>query len=777
MCGSRKKLPHICTNNPLIMKKLVSLLTILSIALVPLSADDELLSNAGFEESKTGTFGTEFTDWEMPVGMAAVETTDKAEGAQALKTVEVTLTTAYVQQAVSMIGTDLQAGDTCEVRIRYKVLTAQTGGDVCLDCYWDHRTDGELKHDSTLLRTKPFTASEWTEKRVRTSVPEGASRFHFRVGITKKSVVLLDDCSFKRVANAPSEPRLTITPTTLNSVSAAINTTATMTPLTIRQANLTTPVTLEITGANRDCFSLSTNSITAAEAQVVVSYHPTTVGTHKAMLIIESGDHPELSKTISLTGKSYDPALPPTLSINPSSLPPFAAAVNTDSIVTIQLTSTNCIDYVYAKVEHQQGAAFTINGSMFTPNATVPVRITFHPTAAGAYSSRIIFSSDKADDVVLTLTGTATGTSAEADYDSLFVWDISRPRPLLFEKFDLGAHNKKLVLDDWQNVVLQGQRSWWGFDAKDAEDHVIDHYAKATAYAWQQQESTPTEMWLVTPPLDYVNAASKLFTFRVMGDFMFDGHPTALELYYIDTIPNKDLYMQKIDLDMPADKDLNGEWREFHLDLTDLNIADVFFMAFRFVGSSGSANSTTYYIDDVSWGRTDVPTISIDSDTVTMTATVATPIASTPISVTTKNLTEPVKLTLGGANAGKFKLSTNTLPTTGGQFAVAFESDIEGVHEAYVKAASRGAADRFIVITVLVKAATGLNAIGNEQVAVWADEGTLHLQADAPHRIAVHDATGRCIGQWSATSSATLHTAAGIYFVTIDNETIKIVVP
>ena len=68
--------------------------------------------------------------------MAAVETTDKAEGAQALKTVEVTLTKAYVQQAVSMIGTDLQAGDTCEVRIRYKVLTAQAGGDICLDCYW-----------------------------------------------------------------------------------------------------------------------------------------------------------------------------------------------------------------------------------------------------------------------------------------------------------------------------------------------------------------------------------------------------------------------------------------------------------------------------------------------------------------------------------------------------------------------------------------------------------------------------------------------------------------
>ena len=299
MCGNRKKLSHICTNTSSIMKKLVSLLTVLSMAFVPLSADDELLSNAGFELFEAGTF----TDWHIPLGMAAAETTDKVEGAQALKTVEVTLTKAYVQQAVSTLGTDLQAGDTCEVRIRYKVLTAQAGGDICLDCYWEHSRDGELKHDSVALRTQPFTADVWSEKTVRTTVPEGASRFHFRVGVTKKSVVLLDDCSFRRVANATTEPRLTVTPTALNSVSAAINTTVNMTPLTIRQANLTTPVTLEITGVNRDCFSLSTNSITAAEAQVVVSYHPTAVGTHKAMLIIESSNHPELSQTISLTGR------------------------------------------------------------------------------------------------------------------------------------------------------------------------------------------------------------------------------------------------------------------------------------------------------------------------------------------------------------------------------------------------------------------------------------------------------------------------------------------
>lgn len=750
------------------MKKALALFAIALLA-THLRASDELLNNAGFETSKAGAFGTEFTDWSMPLGMAAAELTDKVEGAQALKTVEVNIATAYIQQEVYLNGTDLETGDTCEVRIRYKTLTPQTGGDVRLDCFWNHRTDGQMKHDSAALCTMPFTASEWSEKMVRTTVPEGASTFHFRVGVTKKAVVLFDDFSFRRVGTAPVEPKLSVTPDGLNPVSAAVNTTVAMTPLTIRQANLTTPVTFEITGANRDFFSVSHTETTEAETQVTVSYSPTAVGTHKAMLLIENSAHPTLSQTIALQGKSYDPSLPPTLSVNPTDIAPLAVEVGTDSSVTVQLTSQNCIDYVYAKVEHLQGAAFTINNSMMPQNTTVPVRITFHPTKAGEYSSRITFSSEKADDVVLTVSGTATGSSGEADYDSTFVWNLSNPRKLLVEPFSTTEHNKKIVLDDWQNVTTAGNRPWWGYT------DTNDKYAKATGYVSQQEESEPLEMWLVTPPLDFVNAASKLFTFRVMGNLMFEGHQTSLELYYIDTIPNEGMYRQKIDMEIPATNDLNGEWREFHLDLTGQNITDVFFMAFRFAGYSGNAHSVIYYIDDVSWGRTDVPMLSADSVSVVMTAQKDVPTISTPITVTTKNLEEPVALTIGGANASKFGLSTNSLPLAGGKFAVTFESDTEGVHEAYVKLASRGAADKFIPMAVLVKNSTGLDATVSEKVFVWATNATLRIQADEPHGISVYSIDGRCV--WDGrTASAAIPVRQGTYLVKIDGHTIKMAV-
>ena len=77
---------------------------------------------------------------------------------------------------------------------------------------------------------------------------------------------------------------------------------------------------------------------------------------------------------------------------------------------------------------------------------------------------------------------------------------------------------------------------------------------------------------------------------------------------------------------------------------------------------------------------------------------------------------------------------------------------------------------------MLVKATTGLNAIDNDCTYVWAENATLHIHADEPHNIVVHDAAGRCIWQ-QHTSTATLPAAAGIYFVAIDNRIVKIVVP
>lgn len=62
---------------------------------------------------------------------------------------------------------------------------------------------------------------------------------------------------------------------------------------------------------------------------------------------------------------------------------------------------------------------------------------------------------------------------------------------------------------------------------------------------------------------------------------------------------------------IPTTGSENEVWRMFHLNLSNQpNIPDVFFMAFRYVGPNGAQGVVTYYVDNISWGRTDLPTIT-----------------------------------------------------------------------------------------------------------------------------------------------------------------------
>lgn len=53
---------------------------------------------------------------------------------------------------------------------------------------------------------------------------------------------------------------------------------------------------------------------------------------------------------------------------------------------------------------------------------------------------------------------------------------------------------------------------------------------------------------------------------------------------------------------MPCTKDESGKWFPYSIDLTGQQIADVFFMGFRFTSTRGCDNTATYYIDDVTYG-------------------------------------------------------------------------------------------------------------------------------------------------------------------------------
>lgn len=735
----------------------------------------ELLSNPGFEESSISPFGgvTTFEDWTLPLGAAVAETADKQEGEQAMKINQATQKVNHLDQEVFDYATQPEEGAAYEMRIRYKVLASQAGEDIKLMYLWSSSRDGELTKDSTSW----LTGNEWKTQTLRTVCPAGASRFLFRVKFSKGVEVLLDDFSFRKVDDepVPAEPSLTITPAKMPAAETALGTSVQLPVITVVQNNFTAPMTFDIIGKGRAAFSFTTTAKSETATEVQITYNPAEAAMHDAMLTIDVPSKPELSETYSLHGICIDPKNPPVVTVTPESLPTFETTARQEQKATLKLSSTGCVDYVYAGMRHIDNAGFVVNSTTFIKNMPQDVTVTFRPTKAGYYRSQLRFWSLKSDTVTITLIGNAKPATEDPNtFTTAFSWHLENPQSLLVEDFNLVEHNYDLQLEGWQNVVLGGERPWWGYYHRDAQLNILEKTAKATGYQYQVPAEERSEMWMVTPALDYKNAKGRTFTLRVMGDFMFEGHDTELSVWLIDSVPGDRLYFRKIDgMGIPTAPDYNGEWMEYHVNLDEQEIEDVFFIGFKYDGLFGQENAVTYYIDDVSWGRTDLPAIQADSAQVVMTAALGKDAASGMITVKTSNLTEPVTLSLGGNNKSKFQLSANTLPAEGGTFQVLFNSDQEGVHEAYVKLSSRGAADLYIPMAVLCKTGTAVENPGAEALRIFTAGRELHV-TNAAADYTVYDTTGRTI--YTGNAAHITLPMAGVYVVRCAAEVRKLTV-
>jgi hypothetical protein len=201
-----------------------------------------------------------------------------------------------------------------------------------------------------------------------------------------------------------------------------------------------------------------------------------------------------------------------------------------------------------------------------------------------------------------------------------------------------------------------------------------------------------------------------------------EDNQAVFEVYYVDPKQPEHLRFQNLteSFAIPQTSDSNEDWQTFFLDLAPYaeTVADVFHMAFRYAGPNGTDGAVTYYVDDVSWGRTDLPVISVDVTQIIDSAALNEVKIVGQINVTGKNLSAPIDVAVKGANYNKFKVSSETLPAEGGALAVGFQSDLEGVHEAYIELSSPEAATVFIPMAVLCKNTEGIDLVGGQHSPV-----------------------------------------------------------
>lgn len=512
------------------------------------------------------------------------------------------------------------------------------------------------------------------------------------------------------IKEVTGEPALNITDEVLfEGTAAPINVATEYVKLKVDAANLPSAVSIYITGTNGKMFSLSTEEIPAGTSttDVIVTYTPTAVGKHTARINFESADMPELNNAFTINTVCIDPANPPTIIVEPMELPQFSAKVGEQQQQTLKVTTKGLPDYGKVKLMGEGEGAFLINNTMLMKEMEQTLTVTFKPKAEGTFTERLEFSALEAETFYVTITGTTTGGADPSDKegDDLPL-TAENPLTLLNENFDNITNNKPVSIEGWKNVAMEGKRAWWGSDADGEKTAKVSAYDSSVEIG----KATPCEMLLVTPPLDFVNSATKMFTFRVMGNLLTEGMTDLLELCYID-LEGGEMNVFPIELTMPNIPDLNNEWQEYHLNLEGQDLADVFFMGFRFKSQLGRENSATYNIDDVTYGRDDLPMITPSVTQLAFESTKGATTVSEEITLETLNTTEPITLSLGGPNKSKFELTATTLPATGGKFAVKFQSDEIGVHEAYIKVSSRGAADVYIPVSVNNKDNSGIVSI------------------------------------------------------------------
>lgn len=549
---------------------------------------------------------------------------------------------------------------------------------------------------------------------------------------------------------ASTEPTMTVTPTVVYDGSAvAIGSSTTFATYDVEYANLENPIDVYLTGANRNQFEVSAETIPAGsgKATITLTYKPQAIGKHTARINFESTVS-TLNTGFAATGIAWDPENPPMIVAHSEGLTPFTCKAGEQQKQTITVTTSDLPDYGKAAVKGLSNGAFIISTATLLKNGNTQINITFKPLVPGDYEEVIEFSGIKATTETIRITGTATenGTTEDREGDRLPL-DDSKPLASYVQNFDGVIKNKPLSVEGWKNLAQVGNRAWWGYTWADGNGA-----AKVTPYDSKMEETTPCVMTLVSPALDFKNTPNPVLTFKVMGTLMRDGMADQLEVCYIEK-DGEGMYVQPIDgLNLPASPDKNEEWVPYTIDLKGLDLADTFFIGFRFNSSRGAESTTSYYIDDFSWGQTNVPLIRPNIREGSFRATAGKKATSPDIEIEGIALTSDIKISLYGAHKGFFTLSTTTLPAAGGKFNLDFLNTEPGEYAVEVDLNSEGAPLTAVIVGVQNETATGITDV----------------IVDLSQPVSVYDIQGHALitnKQISSTSELKSAFGEGIYIV------------
>ena len=302
----------------------------------------------------------------------------------------------------------------------------------------------------------------------------------------------------------------------------------------------------------------------------------------------------------------------------------------------------------------------------------------------------------------------------------------SEPLAVLNETFSDLRHTRILGLKGWQNLTVRGERPFYAWKQKNADQSVVENeVAQISFLKYGVEDRREHESWLISPTLSYKNAQSKDLTFSLMYRNQTTNGEELFGFYIITEKDGKATpYFLDISEYVPAGVKLEPDmWFDYRIDLSKvegLTIEDKFHVAFSYYSPvGGNATSLNFMLDDVTFGRTDLPELSVDNDFIQFVFRPGQEMTPQPLNIYSNRTTAPVTITLAPSTQKKyFKLSSEKLPLEGGTLAVGFKSNDSKTHAAALLVQTRGAEP--IIVKLLAQPITAgiSNVAGGDEDAL-----------------------------------------------------------
>ena len=170
--------------------------------------------------------------------------------------------------------------------------------------------------------------------------------------------------------------------------------------------------------------------------------------------------------------------------------------------------------------------------------------------------------------------------------------DASKAAELVEEYFTDAVANSAITIDEWQNIAVEGNRTWTG--------KTFDNNGYAQATAHNATAGAKYETWLITQGLDLSKAESKTFSFKTAQAYWQDD--TVFEVYVLQNNGTKTVRTKLENLTLATSSTPNYTFvSSGNIDLSAYS--GILYIGFRYVGDGGSSKSTTWCVDDVLLGK------------------------------------------------------------------------------------------------------------------------------------------------------------------------------